>query len=146
MRRIQVYFSLTIGFILPSPLWAGPQGGHSRPPLFEPKIADKSKATIPDKTKLLTPKPLSKIDKDSAESTVLTWEPIPNATSYRIQIATDANFKWLVTDVLSHEGTSYPMAGLEKGKQYFWRVAGVKRDNDAGYIQGHFTWSSFETK
>lgn len=143
MRIIDVFLLLTAGLLLPSHVLAGPVGGHSRPPLYEPKLADKSKATIPNKTKLIEPAALSKVESDSAS---LTWEPIENATSYRVQVATDPNFKWLVTEVLSHQGTTYQVTGLEKGKQYFWRVAGVKRDNDAGFIQGHFTWSSFETK
>lgn len=117
-------------------------GGHSRPPLYEPKLADKSLATIPMKAKLVEPKFLAKISGNTAD---LKWEAIENATSYRVQVATDATFKWIIAEAVSQEGTSYQVTGLEKGKQYFWRVAGVKRDNDPGYIQGHFSSSSFET-
>ncbi len=142
MKLIDIIASL-MGLGLLFSQHASAAGGGAGHHLYPPKVADKKFATKPAKVKLVEPKNLAQINASTVE---LKWEAVENATSYRVQVATDANFKWLVSEALDVQETNYSASGLEKGKQYFWRVAGVKRDNDAGYTQGHFTWSSFEIK
>ena len=53
--------------------------------------------------------------------TVLTWEANPNASSYDVQVATDALF----TDIVSAAtvvGNTYTVTGLSEATNYFWRV------------------------
>ncbi len=102
---------------------------------------DRMKGLVPAKTRLLSPKALDKI---SGGSVSLKWEAVPNAEVYHVQVATDPRFKWMVSEKMDVTGESYNVAGLESGKQYFWRVAARRPTNDAGYTKGAFTFSSFE--
>lgn len=54
----------------------------------------------------------------------LEWEPNVNASSYRLQVATDANFNNLVVNQLVAE-TNYLASNLTQSMSYFWRVLPV---------------------
>lgn len=54
-------------------------------------------------------------------SIILTWEANPNATSYDVEVASDALF----TNILSSgttQNTGYPVSGLAESTTYFWRI------------------------
>lgn len=76
---------------------------------------------------------------------ILKWKEAAGATSYHVQVATDPNFKWLVKEENILKATTLEVGGLERGKSYFWRVAGLKTENKAGHLQGMFAASMFET-
>lgn len=113
------------------------------PLVFPQPTADHSKAVRPAQAVLVEPKALAEI---TANDVTLKWNAIPTADHYVLQVATDPNFKWTVFVDWNHKETSFDVKGLQKGQMYFWRVAGVKADNTAGYTQGYYTSSSFEAK
>ncbi len=64
---------------------------------------------------------------DSAKSqpvspTTFSWIAVPDAATYRLQVASDPAFTTLVFDDSSITTTSKQVAGLLTGSQYFWRV------------------------
>lgn len=111
--------------------------------LFPKPEADKSKTARMPKVTLLEPKALSTVQ---GAQVTLKWQEAAGADSYRVQVATDPNFKWLVANEDFYQGTSYEVKGLEAGKHYFWRVYAWKSDNDPSYMSGFADFSSFETK
>lgn len=116
-------------------------GGHHEIGFPQP-VPEKAKAKRPAQPELLEPKALSKI---SGSSATLKWAPVENASVYVVQVATDPNFKWLITNNSAVSETSLQLSGLEAGKMYFWRVAASIPSNTASYTQGVFKASSFET-
>ncbi|GAB5519629.1 MAG: hypothetical protein RhofKO_18800 [Rhodothermales bacterium] len=66
---------------------------------------------------------------DQATSLDLTWGSVDGATSYRVQLATDANFGATVADANGLASASYSVSGLAEGTTYYWRAQGV---NDVG--------------
>lgn len=113
------------------------------PNLFPPKVADHSLAVRPAQAVLLEPKALATF---SAKTVTLKWNQIPTADHYVVQVATDPNFKWPVSVNWNVKDTSFEVKDLQANQWYYWRVAGVKSDNNAGYTQGFYTSSSFEVK
>lgn len=111
--------------------------------LLPPPAPEASKVTRPSKVTLEAPKAMSKV---SGGSATLQWSASTGADKYMVQVATDPNFKWLVVNEVNVQGTSYEVKGLETGKQYFWRVAGMKADNDPSYLKGDFARSMFEAQ
>lgn len=109
-------------------------------------VADTSKATIPNKVSLLSPKFLSVIN----EATVkLEWSKSDNAKNYHLQVSKDAGFNnksmYIVDEKMLTE-TSYEVKNLEPGIKYFWRVAASNSDLKAGTTKSLFNSSSFSTK
>lgn len=109
-------------------------------------VADKSKATIPDKVNLLSPKFLSVI---SGTTVKLEWSKVENAKNYHLQISKDAGFNnrsmYIVDEKMLTE-TSFEVKNLEPGIKYFWRVAASNGDLKAGSTKSIFNSSSFSTK
>ena len=88
---------------------------------------------------LLTPT-LGETDLPS-DNTVFTWDADSNATSYEIDIATDAGFTNIViSDTVVTP--SFTATTLNTQTQYFWRVRGVNLCGLGSYSQGNFTTSS----
>jgi hypothetical protein len=116
--------------------------GH-KAPLFPQPVANRAKATAPSTPELTAPAFMSKV---SGGNVTLKWNSVPTADFYRVQVATDANFKWLISDekALMHKETSFEVKGLEAGKHYYWRVFAVKSDNDPGYTKSLASKSMFE--
>ncbi|MFN7727973.1 MAG: fibronectin type III domain-containing protein [Bdellovibrio sp.] len=143
---------LTLGFVLSmySLAWAAGNSGAAHAPrhganlnLLPPPAPDANKVTRPDPVVLEAPAAMSKV---SGSATTLKWKPAQGATAYSVQVATDPNFKWLVVNEQSVQGTTYELKNLEVGKQYFWRVYGTKADNDPSYLKGDFGRSMFEVR
>lgn len=118
------------------------EGGRDNNALFPPKKPNKALATPPAATTLSEPAFMAKI---SGSEVTLKWAPIEGVENYHLQVATDSVYKWLAVDEKLYKGTSYQVKGLEAGKHYFWRVAGVKPGNTASYSKGEFAKSMFET-
>ena len=117
--------------------------GEHKPDFFPTKQANKEVTARPEKVTLLEPKALSQV---SGNQVTLKWKEAAQADSYRVQVATDPNFKWLVTNEDFYKATSYELKGLESGKHYFWRVYAFKSENDPGYLSSYSNLSSFEVK
>lgn len=117
--------------------------GHRKGDFYPKKPADKSLSNRPEKVELVEPKALAQVP---AGTVVLKWNESQGADSYRLQVATDPNFKWLVLQEDLFKGTSYEVKNLEAGQQYFWRVYGLRPQNEAGHSSSFASQSSFETK
>jgi subtilisin-like proprotein convertase family protein len=74
----------------------------------------------------------------SSDNTVFTWEADVNASSYNIDIATDAAFTNIV-DNATVTTAVYTATALNTITQYFWRVRGVNDCGVGNYTQGSFT-------
>nr|BFD64464.1 hypothetical protein BdHM001_31450 [Bdellovibrio sp. HM001] len=110
--------------------------------LFPQPKADPTKNEVPAKPQLESPGYYQAI---KADKTTLTWKAVAGADEYHVQVATDANFKWLVANEYSVKGNSFEVTGLEAGKHYFWRVAAVKSNNWSTFRKSFFAMSMFET-
>ncbi|MCU7494304.1 MAG: T9SS type A sorting domain-containing protein [Ignavibacteria bacterium] len=54
----------------------------------------------------------------------LSWNPIPVAATYKVQVSKDQNFSSFVLDDSTVTSTSIDLKGLSSSTKYFWRVAG----------------------
>lgn len=119
-------------------------GGEKKPhmKLFPKPEANQALATRPGKVTLLEPAALTKVN---AAQVTLKWQAVEIADSYRIQIAKDANFKWLVRTEDFHKETSLEVTNLEPKTRYYWRVYAWKTDNDPSWMSSFADFSSFET-
>lgn len=117
------------------------EGGRDNNALFPEPTPVKTDAITPLKAQLVEPAFFAKI----ADSKVkLTWKSVETADAYHVQVAKDPQFKWLLSDENLFNGTSFEVANLEAGKQYFWRVAAIKTTNLPGHRKSLFTSSMFE--
>jgi hypothetical protein len=110
-------------------------------PIYNKPNPIKEKATTPMTIEKLAPAFFSSINSNTVK---LTWSESVGAKLYHLQIAEDANFKWLVVDKNLFEGTNFEFTNFKTGMHYFWRVAGVNPDNKESYIKGPFSSSMFE--
>lgn len=106
-------------------------------------VADKAKATLPSKVELVEPKAFATVSGTSVE---LQWKAATGATSYRVQVAKDPNFKWLVTQQDFVKDTKFTISGLEAGAEYHWRVFPWAKENDPTWTSGFATRSVFTVK
>lgn len=136
-------FSITLALTAP----ALASGGHGdlearMNALFPPKHADISKGIAPAKPELVAPAYFTVVNGSQVK---LEWKAVEGADEYRLQVATDPNFKWLVTNENFLKDTSFEVTGLEAGKHYFWRVAAIKSDNASTHRVSFFAASMFAT-
>ncbi|UYL08603.1 fibronectin type III domain-containing protein [Bdellovibrio sp. SKB1291214] len=110
--------------------------------LFPPKQMDKEAQTVPAKPELTSPEYFAAI---KGETVTLKWKEAKDAQEYHVQVATDANFKWLVAEDQHVKATTFDVAKLEAGKHYFWRVASVRPNNWSTFRKSYFAMSMFET-
>ncbi len=110
--------------------------------LFPPKQPAHERAHVPGKTTLEAPAFFEKV---ASNQVALKWKPVEGADQYHLQIATDPNFKWLVTNEYTLKDTTFQVANLETGKHYYWRVNAVKEDNEPTHRKSGFVTSMFET-
>lgn len=140
-------FAATLTLTSPSLAEEGHGGGHGglaekMNSLFPAPQAQLEKRAVPEKPELSAPLFLAQVAGDKA---TLQWKGVTGAAEYHVQVATDPNFKWLVANEYHHTTTSFEVAGLEAGKQYFWRVAAVKPGNWSTFRRSFFAMSMFET-
>lgn len=110
--------------------------------LFPPKQPEAGKAQQPEKTTLIEPAYFTMV---SGDHVTLKWKAVEGADYYKVQAATDPNFKWLVADDDFHKETSLELTQLKPGEHYFWRVSAVKADNASTHRKGFFATSMFAT-
>ncbi|WP_413558914.1 fibronectin type III domain-containing protein [Bdellovibrio sp. HCB209] len=110
--------------------------------LFPEKPVDEMAQTIPAKPELTSPDYFAAI---KGETVTLKWKEAKDAQEYHVQVATDANFKWLVADDQHVKATTFDVTKLEAGKHYFWRVASVRPNNWSTFRKSYFAMSMFET-
>jgi hypothetical protein len=56
-------------------------------------------------------------------SSTLSWNSVTGATSYTLHVSTTSDFSTFVVNQSGITSTSFPIAGLQNGTQYFWRVS-----------------------
>lgn len=110
--------------------------------LFPPKKPELGKGTEPAKTTLEAPAYFAKID---GNEVTLKWKAVDGADQYHLQVATDPNFKWLVTNEYFLTNTTYQQKDLKPGLHYFWRVNAVAKDNAPTHRKSGFAMSMFAT-
>ena len=118
------------------------KGSHNMD-IFPVHQADASLSTIPAKPALVAPAFGAKVP---AGSVALQWKAVDTAQVYHVQVASDANFKWIVQEDHFVKATEFQASGLEAGKSYYWRVAAVKSDNMTGTMKSNFAANSFLVK
>lgn len=63
---------------------------------------------------------------------MLSWNAVPNATFYDLELSTDTTFHGILVAKRGLTTTSTEVAGLSEGTTYYWRVrAGVQNDSSA---------------
>ncbi|MCI0603409.1 M12 family metallo-peptidase [bacterium] len=90
------------------------------------------------------PSPVSPANGSTGISTTATldWSAASNATSYRVEVATDSSFNNIVRSQ-STTGTSWAITpGLATGTTYWWHVRGENSCSQSAFSQ---TWT-FQTK
>lgn len=144
MKFLQLFMSVMVLTGAASLAWAG--GGTEKAwdlhYVKQPEV-NAAKATPPAAPKLVSPEALQKI---AGTNVTLTWEAVEGADAYHLQVATDPKFKWLVLDEKFFPQTSAQPAGLEVGKNYYWRVAAWKNGQEWGANKSYFSTSSFTTR
>ncbi|MGE5087195.1 MAG: fibronectin type III domain-containing protein [Bacillota bacterium] len=142
-------FAMTLALTCPSLAEEAHEGGGAHEKLgekmnslFPPKQADLAAQAVPAKPDLTSPAYFAAIN---GTSTTLKWKSAEGAEVYHVQVATDANFKWLVAENHEVKDTSFEVTNLEAGKHYFWRVASVRPDNWKTFRKSYFATSMFET-
>lgn len=109
--------------------------------LFPPKLPNVQVTTPPATPVLTSPEFEAKV----AGSATLKWEAVAGADGYHLQVATDPAFKWLVkNDTLVTEAQA-SVGELKANVHYYWRVAAVKRGNEATYTKSAFATQMFST-
>ncbi len=155
MKILVALCSFALSFTLASSAFAaggeehggGHGGGHGglteKMNALFPQPTDKAeKRDVPAKPELVSPAYFTSIKGDKV---TIQWKAVTGADEYHVQVATDANFKWLVKEDHHAKETSMEVAGLEAGKHYFWRVAAVKTKNWDTFRKSFFAMSMFET-
>lgn len=66
----------------------------------------------------------------------LVWNSSVAATSYRVQIATDAGFTTITVDSSGIADTTAGFAGLGSATTYYWRVSGVNGGGGSAFSPG----------
>ncbi|MEE4330844.1 MAG: BspA family leucine-rich repeat surface protein [Wenzhouxiangella sp.] len=74
---------------------------------------------------------------DVPTDTTLSWQGSPDATSYRLQVATNASFSEIVVNQPNIQSTSFQVNGLEEERLHYWRV---RAQNEAGNSAYSTAW------
>ena len=68
-----------------------------------------------------------------AVNPTLSWNAATYATTYDLQVATDAGFASLVVNQTGIAATSYAVSGLSNNVTYYWKVRGVNATGNGSY-------------
>ncbi|MES3036344.1 MAG: hypothetical protein V4736_00430 [Bdellovibrionota bacterium] len=109
--------------------------------LFPPKVANKNLSSVAAATTLQSPNFMAHVP--ASAPVQLKWSAVEGVSNYHLQVSTDPNFKWLVVDETLLKDTQFQVKAVEAGRHYYWRVAGMKPENDAGYLKGPYVKSMF---
>lgn len=120
-----------------------PSAHQEKHEFFPKKPADKSRATRLATAELLEPKALSAV---TGTSVTLKWKAVEGADVYRLQVATDPNFKWLVSQQDFVKDTSFQVNDLKAGEHYFWRIYAWNTQADPSWMSSYSSVSSFSVK
>ncbi len=66
-------------------------------------------------------------------SPTLTWNAIPGATGYDVEVAADAGFATIVASAAGLSATSFEASGLNAGQTYYWRVRASNLCGNGGF-------------
>lgn len=66
---------------------------------------------------------------------LLTWENVPQAASYGVEVSPNAAFNPVLVHVDNHTDTSILVRGLDNNKRYFWRVRSANADATGVYSE-----------
>ncbi len=114
--------------------WHSPDGSK---PLYRESTETFSFSVGASSVNLQTPilkQPLNH-SKNLTLNVSLKWDPVPNAQTYRLQVALDANFQNVIRDIGNLTFTNFDLFNIEPGKTYFWRIMATNAN-------GHSNWSS----
>ncbi|MBN1988205.1 MAG: T9SS type A sorting domain-containing protein [Bacteroidales bacterium] len=89
-------------------------------------------ANLPEKVTLHTP---ANGAQNIALSATLKWRSAVNAQTYKIQIASDANFTSIITETTDLTDTTFAQP-FSLNTTYYWRVAGVSNGNAGPWSDG----------
>jgi hypothetical protein len=78
-------------------------------------------------------------------STALTWETVPEAASYEVQVALHASFAATLVDTAGVVGTSLPVASLLRKTPHYWRVRGMTVTGTAGPWSAPWRFTTSDT-
>lgn len=70
---------------------------------------------------------------DLPRSVLLSWSTVPNATSYRVQVATSRDFSQVIRDVSGLSTNQLQLDNLVEGIPYYWRVRASSVAGNSGY-------------
>ena len=79
------------------------------------------------------------MDRLLTSNVLLTWQPAPDAVSYRAQVAADGTFASPLTDEKVASGTSLTPPLALKAATYYWRIASMNAKGETG------PWSAVRT-
>ena len=82
--------------------------------------------SAPDPSALVVVSPLPGDTVETFEEVTFSWEPLPNATAYFLEVTLLANFQ-AVLHRYEVQGNSFTSNDLKKNKKYFWRVRPYNR-------------------
>ena len=68
-----------------------------------------------------------------ATNPTLTWNACSGATSYRVQVSTDAGFAAMIVDQSNITMTSYALNGLTTNTAYYWHVNATNSGGTSAY-------------
>ena len=97
-------------------------------------VSENSKVITVRTTFFASPKALEAIELQSTSFRAV-WQPVKAADSYRLDVATDANFDNILSDYnnLKITDTTQIITGLTVNNQYFYRVRALKGSVFSGY-------------
>ncbi|MGD2249161.1 MAG: fibronectin type III domain-containing protein [Candidatus Methanofastidiosia archaeon] len=73
---------------------------------------------------------------------VFSWEAVPNATYYTLQVSTDSSFTYTIIDETVNATSFVPAVTLTEATEYYWRVQAGYNSKTSEWVQGHFTTAS----
>lgn len=63
----------------------------------------------------------------------LTWESVPNADLYEMQVSTDGEFAEMIVQDTALVTTTYDLIDLQSGQTYYWRVRALGSSESSAY-------------
>jgi hypothetical protein len=75
----------------------------------------------------------------------LTWQAVPEAATYDLQVAVDPGFRALLTDTTGLVATTATPDSLARSTLHYWRVRGVTASGEAGPWSSAFRFTTGAT-